>query len=135
MVRRFDPCRAEALSRVKDPNWNRMAGRHNAAVEAKAPLLASAGLIRPLTAEEIQASYERWCREREQLRLQQVPSCRALPAPGLAARFEGRAGSVGRAPLSTTGFERVWGGLLARGSGALVVGAQFRRWAGGEIAS
>ena len=67
--------------KMKDSNWNRMAERHNAAVEAKAPLLASAGLIKPLTAEEIQASYERWRREREQLRLRQVrlaERCRRL---------------------------------------------------------
>lgn len=53
-------------------NWNRMAERHNAVVEAKTPLLAAAGLITPLTADEIRASYERWDREREQLRARQV---------------------------------------------------------------
>jgi hypothetical protein len=69
--------------KMKDRNWNRMAERHNAAVAAKAPLLASAGLIRPLTAEEIQASHERWRREREKLRLRQVrfaERCRRLVA-------------------------------------------------------
>ena len=45
---------------MDDRNWNRIAQRHNAAVEIKAPLLASAGLITRLTAEQIRASYERW---------------------------------------------------------------------------
>ncbi|HEY7765911.1 MAG TPA: hypothetical protein VIB38_13045 [Aestuariivirgaceae bacterium] len=49
-----------------------MAERHNAAVEAKAPLFASAGLITPLTADNIKESYERWQGEREKLRLRQV---------------------------------------------------------------
>lgn len=106
--------------KIIDRTWNRMAERHNAAVEARAPLLASAGLIRPVTTEEIQATYEHWQRERGETAASAGPFCRALPAPGLAARFKGRAGSIGRAPLSTTGFKRVWGGLLARGSGALV---------------
>jgi hypothetical protein len=58
-----------------------MAERHNAAVEAKAPLLASAGLIRSLTADDIKESYERWQGEREKLRLRQVrfaERCRRL---------------------------------------------------------
>ena len=62
----------KAFRRMKAQNWNRMAERHNAAVESRAPLLASAGLIRPLTAEEIQASYERWQVEREILRQRQL---------------------------------------------------------------
>ena len=57
---------------MNDRNWNRMAQRHNAAVEEKMPLLVSAGLIRPVTADEIQATYERWHREREEFRLRQV---------------------------------------------------------------
>ncbi len=43
---------------------------------------------------------------------------RALPVRGCSARFKGRTGQIGRAPLSTTGLERVWSGLLAWGSGA-----------------
>ncbi len=60
-----------------------MAQRHNAAVEQKMPLLASAGLITPVTADEIQATYERWRRERELFRLRQVrfaERCRRLVA-------------------------------------------------------
>jgi hypothetical protein len=66
---------------MNDRNWDKMAKRHNAAVEAKAPLLAAAGLIRPVTAEEIQASYECWQRKREKLRLRQArfaERCRCL---------------------------------------------------------
>jgi hypothetical protein len=105
---------------MSDRNWNRMAERHNAAVEAKAPLLASAGLITLLTAEEIRASYERWHGEREKTPAATGPFRRALPAPGLAPRLEGRVGSTGRAPFSTAGLARVWGGLLAQSSGGLV---------------
>ena len=92
---------------------------HNAAVEEKAALLASAGLITPLTAAEIRASYERWHGEREKLRLRQVhfaERCRRLVSLRVS-----RADlvSIGRAPLSaTTRFERVWSdfwrGVLAR---------------------
>jgi hypothetical protein len=58
-----------------------MAERHNAAVEAQAPLLDSAGLITPLTADDIKECYERWQGEREKLRLRQVrfgERCRRL---------------------------------------------------------
>lgn len=40
-------------------NWNKMADRHNAAMEVRMPLLASAGLVERLTPKEIQATYER----------------------------------------------------------------------------
>ena len=53
-------------------NWNKMADRHNAAVEAKMPLLASAGLVERLTPKEIKATYERWDREREIFRQRQI---------------------------------------------------------------
>jgi hypothetical protein len=64
-------------------NWSRMAERHNTALEAKAPLFASAGLITLVTADEIKDSYERWQRDRERLRLRQVrfaERCRRLVA-------------------------------------------------------
>ena len=66
---------------MRPRNWNRMAERHNEAVEAKAPLFASAGLITPLTANDIKECYERWQGEREKLRVRQVrfaERCRRL---------------------------------------------------------
>jgi len=53
-------------------NWNRTADRHNAAVEARMPLLASVGLVERLTPEQIQATFERWDRERETFRQRQI---------------------------------------------------------------
>src|SRR5581483_11769553 len=105
---------------MRSRNWSRMAERHNAAAEARAPLLASAGLIRPLGAEDIQASYERWHREREQHRLRQArfaERCRHLVARHVSSA---RIGPVGRTPLSTTPLERVLRGFLAWGPGAVV---------------
>ena len=61
-----------------------MAQTHNTAVEAKAPLSASAGLITPLTADDIKEIYERRQGEREHLRLRQVrlaERCRRLVSP------------------------------------------------------
>ena len=53
-------------------DWDRIAQRHNAAQEARMPLLASAGLVESLTAEEIRAIYEGWDRKRQALRQKQV---------------------------------------------------------------
>ena len=62
-----------------------MAERHNAVMESKTPLLAAAGLITPLTADDIKASCERWDRDRdrdrEELRRRQMrfaERCRRL---------------------------------------------------------
>jgi len=95
-----------------------MTERHNAAVEAKTPLLASAGLIRPLTAEEIQASYERWHREREQLRLRQVrfaERCRRLVARHVSsAELDQLDARRSRLPASSEYGADFWRGVLAR---------------------
>ena len=115
-------------------NWSGMAERHNAAAEARAPLLASAGLIRPLSAEEIQASYERWHREREQLRLRQIR---------FAERCQGLVVGTFQVPSWTSwthaALDHPPRASMGRTSGAwfwrAYVGARFRRWAGGEIAS
>ena len=57
---------------MRPRNWHRMAERHNAAVEAKTPLFVSAGLITPLTPNDIKECYEPWQGESEKLRLRQV---------------------------------------------------------------
>ena len=99
-------------------NWSRMAERHNAAAEARAPLLASAGLIRALSAEEIQASYERWHREREQLRLRQVrfaERCRRLVARHVSsAELDQLDARRSRLPASSEYGADFWRGVLAR---------------------
>ncbi len=103
---------------MRERNWNRMAGRHNAAVEAKTPLLASAGLIRPLTAEEIQASHERWHREQEQLRLRQVrftERCRYLVARRVSkAELDELDARRFRLSASSEYGADFWRGVLAR---------------------
>lgn len=95
-----------------------MAERRNAAVEAKTPLLASAGLIRPLTAEEIQASYERWHREREQLRLRQVrfaERCRCLVARRVStAEMDQLDARRSQLPASSEYCADFWRRVLAR---------------------
>jgi hypothetical protein len=111
-----------------------MAERHNAAVEGKAPLLASAGLLTPWTAEKIRASYERWHREREKLRLRQVrfaERCRRLVSRRVSkAELDQLDARRSRLPASSEYGADFWRGVLARSCGRPI-----RRWAGGEIPS
>ena len=114
---------------MNDRDWNRMAERHNAAVEAKVPLLASAGLIAPLTAEEMRASYERWHREREKIRL--AERCRRLVSVRVSrAELDQLDARRSRRPASSEYGADFWRGVLAPSCGR-----QIRRWAGGGIAS
>lgn len=77
---------------MRPRNWRRMAERHNAAVGAKAPLFASAGLITPLTANDIKECYERWGKVSARSSATSSAFCRALPASGFGACFEIRTG-------------------------------------------
>ncbi len=116
-------------------NWKRMAERHNAAVVAKAPLLASAGLITPLTAAEIRASYERWRREREKTRLREVhfaERCRRLVSLRVS-RAELDQLDARRSQLLPASSE--YGATSGAEFWPACVVARVRRWAGGEIAS
>lgn len=104
--------------KMKDRNWNKMAERHNAAMEAKAPLLASAGLIAPLTAGDIQASYERWQCEREKLRLRQArfaERCRRLASLHVSkVEMDQLDARRSRLPASSEYGADFWRGVLAR---------------------
>ena len=103
---------------MRAQNWSRMAERHNMAVEARTPLLASAGLITPLTGEEIKASYERWRRERKALRLRQVrfaERCRRLVSLRVSkAELDDLDVRRSRLPASSEYGADFWRGALAR---------------------
>lgn len=99
-------------------NWNRMAQKHNAAVEEKMPLLASAGLITRVTADEIQATYERWQRERQQFRLRQMrfaDRCRRLVARRVSrSELDDLDARRSRLPASSEYGADFWRNVLAR---------------------
>jgi hypothetical protein len=94
-----------------------MTERHSAAVEAKAPLFASAGLIPPLTADDIRECYERWQGEREKLRLRQVcfaERCRRLVSPRIPkSELDDLDARRSRLPSSEYGAD-FWRRVLAR---------------------
>jgi hypothetical protein len=102
---------------MKARNWDRIADRQNAAMEAKAPLFASAGLIRPVTAKEIQLSYERQ-REREKLRFRQVHfagRCRRLVSLCVSnAELDQLDVRRSRLPASSEYGADFWRGVQAR---------------------
>jgi len=102
---------------MRAQNWNRMAERHNAVVAARGPLLASAGLITQVTAEEIKASYERWHRERENLRLRQVrfaERCRRLVSLRVSkGELDHLDARRSRLPASSEYGADFWRGVLA----------------------
>jgi hypothetical protein len=95
-----------------------MAARHNTAVEAKTPLFASAGLITPLTADDIKESYECWKGEREKLRLRQVRSaerCRRLVSPRVSkSELHDLDARRSRLPASSEYGADFWRRVLAR---------------------
>ncbi len=103
---------------MNERNWNRMAQKHNAAVEEKMPLLASAGLITPVTADEIQATYERWHRERKRFRLRQVrfaERCRRMVSRRVSkSGLDDLDGRRSRLPASSEYGADFWRNVLAR---------------------
>ena len=102
---------------MRPRNWNRMAERHNAAVEAKTPLFVSARLITLLTADDIKECYERRQGEREKLRLRQVrfaERCRRLVSPRvLKSELDDLDAGRSRLPSSEYGAD-FWRRVLAR---------------------
>ncbi len=95
-----------------------MADRHNAAMEARVPLLASVGLVERLTPGEIQAIHERWDREQEALRQRQIrfaKRCRCRVAlPVSKAELEQLDARRFKLPASSEDGADFWRAALAR---------------------
>jgi hypothetical protein len=99
-------------------DWIRMARRHNESVEARMPLLASAGLVKAVTPDDIQEVYERWESKREIFRGRQLvfaERCRRRVArrvsPEELAELDARRSKL---PGSSEYAADFWRGVLAR---------------------